>query len=242
MIEFLQTPWGIAVLALFITAVSLAVIELNYKFFFKYLLDFIFALICCALLIPVWIVLAIVGKIQLNKHGGGKILQQTAYLGSGGKTVYLTSYALQTANGEKLAHADFLQKSGLVNLPKLLNILQGKMSFVGIVALPLRNRNFIDDEHYARFDTRIGLCSPLAYGGNTDITYEEVFVAESKYVKRRELFYDIGVVLQTIVTLIRGEGKSYLGEVNATNDYCDVLLARGEITAEQVEDAENNTK
>lgn len=241
MSEFFSTPAGIAVFSVLAVAVIIFVIEINYKYFTKSVLDFIFALIFVIALSPVYLVLAIASTVNLKKHGGGRILKQTPMLGYKGETALIYSYALYSFGGEYLGeYADFLKRTRLENLPRLLNVLQLKLSFVGIKPLALRDRGFIEDEDFTRFNARTGLISPVILKGGEEMTYEEMFAAERKYVKRREMFYDIWVVIYYLFKLIRGDKTNRLGEA-ADKDYCEVLLARGEVTAEQIELAESET-
>ncbi len=236
--EFFKTPAGTAVFSIIAVIVGILIIELNYRYFFKYLLDFLFALTAAAVLSPLFLALAIAGKTALRKKGGGKLFAYSPCLSSGGKTVNVTSYALCSFGGDYLGgYADFLKKTGLVKLPRVLDVIQGKISFVGIRPLPPRDRDFIDDEYYSRFGTRAGLCSPLVFKGGENVSYEQLFKAECAYVKKRELFYDIVLELFSLLVFDRVYRRNYFGE-NAKGDYCLILLARGEITAEQVAEAE----
>ena len=241
MSDFFTTPAGIAVFTVLAVAVVIFVIEVNYKYFTKSMLDFLFALVFVIVLSPLYLALAIASKVNLKKHGGGRILKLTPVLGYKGETVHIYSYALYSFGGEYLGeYADFLKRTRLENLPKLLNVLQLKLSFVGIRPLAIRDRGFIEDEDFLRFNARIGIVSPVILNGSEDMTYEEMFAAERKYVKRREMFYDIWVILYSLFRLIRGDKANRLGEAK-NKDYCEVLLARGEVTAEQIELAESAT-
>lgn len=241
MSEFFSTPAGIAVFTVLAVAVIVFIIEVNYKYFTKSALDFLFALIFNIVLSPVYLALAIASKVNLNKHGGGRILKMTPMLGYKGETIAVYSYALYSFGGEYLGgYADFLKRTHLENLPRLLNVLQLKLSFVGIKPLAIRDRGFIEDEDFTRFNARPGLVSPVILKGGEETTFEEMFALERRYVKRREMFYDIRVIIYALLRLIRGNKTNYLGEAK-DKDYCEVLLARGEITAEQIEQAESET-
>ncbi len=242
MIEFFSTPAGVAVFSVIAVAVIIFIIEVNYKFFTKSCLDFIFSLVFVIVLSPLYAALAIASKINLKKHGGGRIFKLTPVLGYKGSEVVLYSYSLYSFGGEYLGgYADFLKNTHLEKLPLLLNVLQLKLSFVGIKPLAVRDEGFIEDEDYKRFNARTGLVSPVILKGGEELTYEEMFAEECRYVKRRELFYDIWVIIYALMLLIRGNKGNRMGEA-AEKDYCEVLLSRGEITSEQIEQAENETR
>lgn len=241
MLEFFSTPAGIAVFTVLAVVIVVFILEVNYKYFTKSMLDFLFALILNIVLSPLYLALAIASKVNLNKHGGGRIFKQTPMLGYKGETVQIYSYALYSFGGEYLGeYADFLKRTHLENLPRFLNVLQLKLSFVGIKPLAVRDRGFIEDEDFNRFNARSGLVSPVILKGSKDMTYEEMFAAECAYVKHREMFYDIWVIICYLFKLIRGDKSNRLGEA-IDKDYCEVLLARGEVTPEQIQLAEAET-
>lgn len=210
--EFFKTAAGHAVVGVAVALVVILIIELNYRLFFKYVLDFIFGVLAIILCSPVLAVGAIIYKTE-----------KRAYLGAKGKIIYLHSFAGVNR--------------GIKNLPRLLDIVSGKLSFVGTLALPASDGALLDDEAMARFATRPGLFNHLALSVDEDLTYENMFVRDGRYCKKRELFTDIFIVLKCFALAVRGEGKSYLGEAGKAT-YAQTLLSRGTITAEQAEEAE----
>ncbi|MBD5583718.1 MAG: sugar transferase [Clostridia bacterium] len=218
MADFLKTPAGHAVFGVVIALVAIVIIELNYRLFFKYVLDFIFALIAVIVTSPV----LLAGAVISSKRAG-RVFEKTPYLGTKGKIVYFLSFAGIDR--------------GIKNLPRLLNVLTGKLSFVGVALLKVSDGALLDDSFMERFSTRPGLFNHLALHGDESLTYEEAFALDKRYVKRRELFTDIYIVLKSLVLAIRGEAKSYLGET-ARKSYGEVLLERGTISSEDIERAE----
>ena len=208
--EFLKTPAGHAVFGIVIAVVAIVIIELNYRLFFKYVLDFIFALLATVICSPV----LLAGVIISKKHAG-YAFEETPCLGAKGKIIYLKSFAGV--------------QSGIKYLPRLLDILCGRLSFVGIAPLKLSDGALLDDNRMERFGTRPGLVNHLVLRGHEGLTYEEAFDLDARYCKKRELFTDIFIVIKSVVLAIRGDGKSYLGET-AELSYGEVLLKRGTIT------------
>lgn len=209
--EFFNTPAGRAVFGVAVALIVILIIEINYRLFFKYLLDFIFGVIAVIVLSPVLIVGAIIYKIE-----------KKPCLGAKGKIVYLHSFA---GNAKAIK-----------NLPRLLDIVCGKLSFVGTLAMPASDGALLDDEVMARFGTRPGLFSYLAQSVDENLTYEKMFARDIKYCAKREFFTDIFAVLCCIALLIRGDGGIYLGEAKNAN-YAQTLIARGVITEAQAQEA-----
>ncbi len=219
--EFLKTPAGHAVFGIVIAVAAIVIIELNYRLFFKYVLDFIFALIFTLICSPVLIVCAVISYKR-----AGCVFEETPYLGAKGKIIYVRSFA------------GF--DGGIKNLPKLLDILCGKLSFVGISLLKLSDGALLDDKHMERFMTRPGLVNHLVLRGDENLTYEEAFDLDARYCRKRELFTDIFIIIKRGVLTLRGDGKSYLGETRES--YGETLLKRGTITETDLKNAEKNAE
>lgn len=222
MLEFLGTPAGIAVFCVVAVALALLIIELNYKYFTKLALDFIFALVatvvCC-------VALAVCAALSKRRSAQGEVFERRAYLGYKGKIVVLHAFAGLNGRVRYLA--------------RLFDILGGRLSFVGVKPLPVEDGALLSDEQLARFAARPGIFTHLSIGGGEDLTYEEMFALDVRYARRRELFYDFAILIRHAVLALRGEGTSYLGET-AGEGYCAHLLARGEISAEEAESARAN--
>ena len=73
--EFLKTPTGQAVFGVAVALIALIIIELNYRFFFKYLLDFVFGLVFSLLCAPVLIAGAVISYKR-----AGHVFEKTPYL------------------------------------------------------------------------------------------------------------------------------------------------------------------
>lgn len=213
--EFLKTPAGHAVLGVVIAVVLIIFIDLNYRFFMKAVLDFLFAFIATVILLfPLVIPLAIIAKVK-----AGQTFENTPYMGVKGKIIRLKTFAGINC--------------GLKYIPRLFDIMGGKLSFVGVKPLLVADGALIADEYLSRFNARSGIICHLALKGDESLTYEEMFALDERYAKRRELFTDLFILIKAAVLKIRGEGKSYFGEA-ATMSYGEALLARGEITEEDL--------
>lgn len=217
MIEFLQSAAGRAVLGVLIAVIIVLLTALNYKYFMKSVLDFIFSFILVICLSPLIIILAIVAKIK-----NGQTLESAPYLGVKGQIIYLHTFAL---NGK------------IKYIARVLDVLLGRMSFVGVKPLNVRDGAFVDDEAMERFNARPGLVCHMIVGGYEDFSYAEMFEADIRYAKTKGLFKDIFMVLKALLYAVRGEGKSYLGEAENC-DYTTALLNSGKITERDAQKAE----
>lgn len=217
-IKFLNTPAGVAIVAVVAVAVFLFLIDVNYRYFTKYALDFLFALIGTIILSPILIACAIISKTRAES-----VFETQVYMGAKGKIIRIRYFAGI--------------KSGLKNLPEILDVLSGKLSFVGTKLMTVTDAVLLDDNAMSRFDTRPGLVSHLALRGNETLTYEDMFSLDAHYAAHRELFKDLYILVKTAVLAIRGEGKSYMGETR-NKTFAQTLLQRGEISEEDLKRAE----
>lgn len=211
--EFLTTPAGIAVLAVVAALLVILILELNYRFFAKYLLDFIFALITAIVLSPVLAVTALISKVKY-----GSVFDYESCVGVKGKVIYVRSFT--GING------------GLKYLPRILDVLSGRMSFVGPKLVDAGDAALMDDEAMSRFSVRPGIVCPLVTRGHSGLTYEEMFEIDARYIKKREMFTDFGMLLRAFVYKMRGEEMTCYGET--VKSYAAVLLDRGAITENDV--------
>lgn len=216
--EFIQSAAGRAVTGVAIALLAVAVIELNYRLFFKRVLDFIFSLIFIIILSPALLIGAIISKKRC-----GEVFSLSACPGKKGKIIFVHSFAGICGK--------------MKNLPYILDVFKGSMSFVGTKLMNVSDGAFMDDSAMERFAVRPGIFNHLAIGGSDELTYEQMFALDRRYIKRRELFRDIFTLIASIVLAIRGDGKSYLGEAR-NKSYAEVLLERGEITADDIQKAE----
>lgn len=211
---FMESTAGGIVTGVACAVLLVLIIDLNYKVFTKALLGSLLAFVLTVITSPAFLVLAVISKKRT-----GNVFERQDYLGKNGKIIYLHRFAGIN--------------SGISGLARLLDVLCGRLSFVGVSLLDVKDGAFIDDENMERFNARPGIVCHLVLSGYPELTYEEAFALDIKYAKRRELFKDILIILKRAVLALRGEGKNYLGETR--NGYAETLLGRGEITQKDLE-------
>ena len=103
-----------------------------------------------------------------------------------------------------------LRRFHLDELPQLVNILRGEMSFVG----PRPERAFFYDRYtdtVPGFDRRLdvlpGLTGWAQVNGGYDITPAEKLRYDLEYIQNRSLLFDLKCLLLTVVVIINGEGS-----------------------------------
>jgi len=99
-----------------------------------------------------------------------------------------------------------LRKTSLDELPQLINILRGEMSFVG--PRPIVEEEKIKYGEYLPLflKEKPGLTGLWQVSGRNNLSYEERVALDVKYIKNKNLRMDIKIILKTIFVLFSGNG------------------------------------
>jgi len=103
----------------------------------------------------------------------------------------------------KLGH--FLRKYSIDEIPQLLNILKGDMSFVGPRPHLEEEVNKYPDHNRQLLLLRPGLTGMAQINGRSSLSFEDEMKHEMFYLKNWSLWLDGVVVLKTIAVVIKGE-------------------------------------
>ena len=225
-LEFMSSPAGVAIFSVVAAAIVIAVIALNYRFFAKSALDFLFGLVFFIITSPLMAVCAAV--VRAN---AGRACTRCWIVGKGGKPVEVRVFS-DYMSGEKQG---YICRTWLKYLPLLLSVITGKLSLVGPSPLPLIDGTLIPEEYEGRFSVRPGLFSSAANIFPRRPAYEEMFAADCDYAARRNLFSDLRSFFVPLLRLFRGEKSGFISL--GRDGYAEELLSRGAITGEQYDKA-----
>lgn len=240
--DFISSWYGTLFFVIFDIAVIVFVLTVFYKWFFKYLIDFIFGVSLSIMTLPITIAVAIAIKVLAIRDGEyGKIFASEYIAGKNGKIVKLHSYAtFDPQTGELTTVGKILRKFGIENIPRFYDLLILRMSLIGVEPLCMTDEKFISESDYDRFNARPGFINPLnVYEKEDDgeITYEDMFYSDIRYAKNISIYRDLKIVFAELIHEIRGEEEEELFGVIHRMSYSEVLLERGEIAREDYEEA-----
>ncbi|MDP2944401.1 MAG: sugar transferase [bacterium] len=193
----------------------------NYYNFIKRLTDAILAIIILVITLPLWPLIAIVIKLESK----GPVFFRQARLGRNEKPFKIIKFRTMrtesndlslTVEGDKriTRFGSFLRKTRLDEIPQVLNILRGEMSFIG--PRPERPEIIADLEKQIPFyKTRLLIKPGLTgwdqisghYHSSTAEDSLEKLQYELFYLKQRSLYLDLSIALRTIATMLSRGGR-----------------------------------
>lgn len=182
-----------------------------YKNSIKRLLDFIFSLIALIVLSPIFLILILMGIVEMK---GNPFFSQKRP-GKNEKIFSLIKFRSMTNEKDKNGvllpnekrlnkYGRILRKTSLDELPELINILIGDMSIVGPRPLLPEYIPYYTEEEHHRHDVRPGLTGLAQVNGRNAIgSWEERFRYDLQYVKECGFLLDMKIIWQTVMKVVK---------------------------------------
>jgi sugar transferase EpsL len=104
----------------------------------------------------------------------------------------------------------FLRTSSLDELPQLLNVLKGDMSFVGPRPLLVDYLSLYTPEQARRHNVKPGITGWAQVNGRNSIPWEDKFHLDVWYVDHWSLWLDLKILCLTVAKVLKREGISHL--------------------------------
>ena len=102
----------------------------------------------------------------------------------------------------------FLRSTSLDELPELINIVKGDIFFFFFFSLLVQYLSRYNEQQARRHEVRPGLTGLAQVNGRNNISWEEKFEWDIKYVDNVTFLEDLIIVLKTIYSVIKREGIS----------------------------------
>ena len=212
-----------------------------YNKFFKRFLDFVLSLFAIIVLSPLLIVLIVVGAIAM-KGNPFFIQPRPGRKGKDGKETifkllkFRSMSSAKDKNGNLLpddirlnAYGRFLRSTSFDELGELWNILVGDLSIVGPRPQLVRDMVFMTEEQRRRHNVRPGLTGLAQISGRNNITWEEKFEWDLKYIDGGITFFkDAMIIIRTVLKVLKREDTVREGTASDV-DFGDWLLANGNV-------------
>jgi lipopolysaccharide/colanic/teichoic acid biosynthesis glycosyltransferase len=110
---------------------------------------------------------------------------------------------LEDVDPQVIPHGNVLRKTGIDELPQLINVLRGEMSLVGPrpdVFYAIKNYK---PWYHARSDAYPGLTGLWQVSGKNNISYEEMMRLDIKYARNFSFWLDVKILLLTPITIVQ---------------------------------------
>lgn len=91
-----------------------------------------------------------------------------------------------------------LSRTGLDELPQVLNVIRGEMSFVGSRPLPQYEFNKLTKKQKIRNSIKPGITSLWVIYGSHNLSFDEWMKLDKKYIEEANLFMDMKIILKTM--------------------------------------------
>ncbi|MDD5159837.1 MAG: sugar transferase [Sulfuricurvum sp.] len=106
----------------------------------------------------------------------------------------------------------FIRNLSLDELPQLLNVLKGEMSFIGPRPLLPEYLPLYTPQQARRHDVKPGISGWAQINGRNAISWEEKFRYDIEYVENISFAFDLKIFYRTLTKLLIREGISQNGE------------------------------
>jgi exopolysaccharide biosynthesis polyprenyl glycosylphosphotransferase len=195
---------------------------LPWEYIIKRLSDIIFSLILLIGFLPLWILFTII----IGLDSKGSIFYTQKRVGKDGKTYRMIKFRSMVSGAEKMTgpvwasyndlrvtrFGRFLRRYRLDEIPQLINVIKGDMSWVG----PRPERPFFVEKfkkkiplYSRRLRVRPGITGWAQVKGKYDQTLEHVMEKleyDLFYLENMSLRMDFKIILNTLYVMIRGKG------------------------------------
>lgn len=182
-----------------------------YKHFFKRAIDILLSVLILLLLWPILLLVAIAIKIDSK----GPVIFKQERIGLNGKVFKIYKFRSMVVNAEHTGSGvysgkndarvtrvgKFLRASSVDELPQIINILKGDMSFIG-PRPPLTYHPWPYDEYTEEqqrmFEVRPGITGWAQVNGRKEVEWNKRIVLNVWYVDHVSLWLDIKIFFMTI--------------------------------------------
>ena len=192
----------------------------------KFIFDRFMALFGLIIASPIMLIIAIAIKLDSE----GPVLFKQERTGKHGKNFYVYKFRTMVANNnvhdfsKKDQHTKvgtLLRRTSLDEIPQLIPILLGEMSFIGPRPWIPDYYESMNEEQRHRCDVRPGLTGLAQCKGRNNITIFEKINYDLEYIRNYSLMQDIKIIFWTIKAVFSGSGAD-AGKETIANELNDL--------------------
>jgi len=189
----------------------------------KRLFDMITASFLLVIFAPLMICTALIIRVKMGKP----VLFRQLRPGFKGKPFYLYKFRTMTEAVDRevkisedrqrlTSTGRWIRKYSLDELPQLINVLKGELSFVGPRPLLMAYLDRYTAEQARRHDVKPGITGWAQVNGRNDLTWEDKFAMDVWYVDNQSIWLDLKIMVLTLFKVLKAEGISKDGSATMT--------------------------
>jgi len=181
----------------------------------KRLLDIIFSVVMIVMVAPLFLIVAIAIKLESE----GPVLFKQERLGYRGRIFEIYKFRSMIVNAERLGTGvysskgdprvtkigEIIRKTSIDELPQLINILKGEMSFIGPRPTLVRHPWSFDEyteEQKRRFNVLPGVTGLAQINGRKTVPWPERMILDVQYVNDINFLLDTKIFIITVWKII----------------------------------------
>ena len=192
----------------------------------KRVFDVIVSSVALIVLSPLFLIISLCVALT----GGLPVLYKQPRVGKGGKTIHVLKFRTMVHNADALLEKDpelrqayeenfklkddpritklgkILRRTTLDELPQLINVFKGDMSIVGPRPIIERELERYGDACEMYLAMTPGCAGIWQCSGRNELAYEQRVEMDVEYYWRASFFFDLSLVLRTIVAMITRHG------------------------------------
>ena len=197
-----------------------------YEAAFKRLIDIVISLLVIILFCWLYLILAIVVRINL----GSPVIFKQDRPGKDGKIFKLYKFRSMSNKRDEMGNllpdkqrlnkfGRILRSTSLDELPELFNIIKGDMSLVGPRPLLVKYLEHYNAHDKRRHEVRPGLTGLAQVSGRNTLSWKEKFDKDIEYVDNLTFMMDVKIILMTIKKVFVREGIDFEEGHQSIMDY-----------------------
>jgi lipopolysaccharide/colanic/teichoic acid biosynthesis glycosyltransferase len=189
-----------------------------YRNYLKRIFDLIFAI----LLLPVFFVFYLIVGIAIKNEDGGNVFFSGIRLGRNQKEFKMYKFRSMEVDAKDIRNSDgttynsrddtrvtkvgkLIRELSIDEIPQIINVLKGDMSFIGPRPSPTGNSHLYPEEYLRKFSVRPGLTGYTQVKFRNNSTLEQRQRNDLYYVDNMNFLLDLKIALMTFCKVIKRE-------------------------------------
>ncbi|MBP3708099.1 MAG: sugar transferase [Clostridia bacterium] len=189
-----------------------------YSNFFKKAFDLLISLLC----LPIFVILYCIIGIMIKIEDGGPIFYKAKRIGKNSKIFDMYKFRSMKVNAPNILNKDgstynskndvrvtkvgrFIRKTSIDEIPQILNIIKGNMSFIGPRASGAEALKSYKDDEIDKMKVKPGITGYTQAYYRNGLSVREKRLKDSWYANNVTLWLDVKIFFKTIKTVLKRE-------------------------------------